>query len=567
MNEISRQVSRAHQRLFIGQFFRILCWAVFAGLMIAAIGLAVPKIWHLGFLETASNQATWNWSWIGGGLLLGLIVASTMAWFGRESRLTAAVEIDQRFGLKERISSALAIDESIAQSEVGQALIKDASEKAQTIDVRDKFGFHPNWKAALPILSALVLVALMFVPNAVLDKKADAKEPTKLNTEQVKVAVEQAKKKLIERAKDVPTKGLKDALEKLDSLDKKLDNMSKGDTEDKKESLVKLNDIKKQLEDRQKQLGGTNELKKNFKKLSDVGKSPAKQLAEAMKSGDLEEAQKAIKNLADKLKKGQLSETEKKKLAKDLKNIADQLNKMADQHEKAKQELKEKIKQAQQRGDLNKAAELQQQLEKKQQQDQQQQKMKKMAENLQKCADCMNQGQQNEGGNPRNQAGQPGNQQGQAELKKAGQALQDLAEQMEEMQQELEELEGLEDLAKDLEDIKNAMNDCQGEGDGGGDEPKFQDWAKGSGRGMGKREKGEGETGGYKSSVKAKLQKGETVVTGSADGNNISGRSVSEAKEIVASSMNKDSDPLENQKLPKSLREHAREYFQQMRGN
>ena len=66
--------------------------------------------------------------------------------------------------------------------------------------------------------------------------------------------------------------------------------------------------------------------------------------------------------------------------------------------------------------------------------------------------------------------------------------------------------------------------------------------------------------------VKGKIQKGETVVTGHADGNNISGKSVSEAREIARSSMSKRSDPLENQKLPRSQRDHAREYFENLRG-
>ncbi len=563
MNEISRQVARAQRRLMVGQFFRILCWSVFAGLLLAVVGLAIPKIWHLEFLNDATFQDTWTWSWIGGGLLAGLLVAAGMTWFGRESRLNAAIEVDRRFGLKERMSSAMVLDQTTAESDAGRALIDDAVSRAQTIDVRDKFGFQPTWRAALPVIPALILAALMFVPNAAMDKRADASESNKIDAERVKVAVEQAKKKFSEKAKETESKGLKDALAKLDSLDKKIDNLAKGDPDDKKESLVKLNDVRKQIEDRQKELGGADEMKESLKKLSSVSKGPAKQIAEAMKSGDFEEAKKAVKELAEKLKSGKLSDTEKQQLAKDLQEMAKQLEKMAEEHQQAKEKLKEQIKQAQQQGDLNKAAELQQQLEKMQQQDKQQQKMQQMAENLQKCADCMN--QQKQGGKKPGgkQPGQQGNQQAQAQLQKAGEALEDLADEIEQMQQDLQDLDDLEDLAKSLEDIKNAMNDCDGEGNG--DQPNFGDWKKGSGKGFGKREKGDGDTSGFKSQVKGKLQKGETVVTGSADGNNISGKSVSEAREIIKASMNQDNDPLGEKKLPKSTREHAREYFQKVR--
>lgn len=562
MNEISRQVARAHRRLLIGQFFRILCWSVFAGLLLAAVGLAIPKIWHLEMLTDAAVQNTWTWSWIGGGLLLGLLVATGMTWFGRKSRLNSAIEVDRRFGLKERMSSALVLDEKTAESDAGRALINDAAARAQTIDVRDKFGYQPTWRAALPVLPALILAVLMFVPNAAMDKRADASEINKINAERVKIAVEQAKKKFSDKAKDMETKGLKDALAKLDSLEKKIDDVAGGNSEDKKESLIKLNDVKKQLEDRQQQLGDADQLKESLKKLSSVSKGPAKQIAEAMKSGDFEEAKKAVKELAEKLKSGKLSETEKQQLAKDLKELAKQLQQMAEQQQQAKEKLKEQIKQAQQQGDLDKAAELQQQLEKMEQQNKQQQKMQQMAQNLQKCADCMN--QQKQGGKPGGkQPGQQGNQQAQAQLQKAGEALEDLADDIEHMQQDLQDLEDLQDLAKSLEDIKNAMNDCDCEGQG--DQPKFGDWQKGKGKGFGKREKGEGDTSGFKSQVKGKLQKGETVATGSADGNNITGKSVSQAREIVKASMNEDNDPLAEKKLPKSTREHAREYFQKVR--
>lgn len=563
MNQISRQVARAQTRLMIGQFFRILCWSVFAGLVLSVIGLAIPKIWHLSLLQNQSAQDQWTWGWIGGGLLLGLLVAFAMTWFGRQSRINAAIEVDRRFALKERMSSALMLDEKTLETEVGRALVQDASETAESIDVRDQFGFQPTWRAALPLIPALIIGLLMFVPNAAMDKSAAAGEIAKLDAERVKVAVEEAKKKFAKRVEESETKGLKDALEKLNSLEKKADNLSKGNSKDKKDSLVKLNDIKKELEKRQKELGGSNEMKESLKKMQSVGKGPAKQLAEAMKSGDMKEAQKAVKDLAQKLKSGKLSETEKKQLAKDLQEMAKQVKQMVKEHEAAKQKLREQIKQAEREGDLDKAAELQQKLDKKEAQDKQMQKAKQMADNLQKCADCMN--QQKQGGKKNGkQPNQDGGQQSQAQME-AQQALEDLAEQMENMQGDADELQELEDLAKSLEDIKDAMNDCECEGQGQDGPPQIKDWGKGRGPGGGFRDKADGETKGYKSKVRGKLQKGETVVTGSADGNNISGKSVSEAREIVAASMSEDADPLGDKKLPKALREQARQYFEKIR--
>ena len=65
--------------------------------------------------------------------------------------------------------------------------------------------------------------------------------------------------------------------------------------------------------------------------------------------------------------------------------------------------------------------------------------------------------------------------------------------------------------------------------------------------------------------MNGQLQKGETVVTGNADGDNISGKTASQARELVEASLNKKSDPLENQKLPRSQREHVQQYFNKLR--
>jgi hypothetical protein len=138
-----------------------------------------------------------------------------------------------------------------------------------------------------------------------------------------------------------------------------------------------------------------------------------------------------------------------------------------------------------------------------------------------------------------------------------------LAGQLEKMQQEMDQLQDLEEM---MEEVDAAKNQCQGgerQGKQGG-EPK---WGNGGdkGPGGGQRDRQEEDTGSYKSRVKGKLQRGETVVTGNADGDNISGKTTSQARELVEASLNKKSDPLENQKLPRSQREHVQQYFNKLR--
>ena len=74
-----------------------------------------------------------------------------------------------------------------------------------------------------------------------------------------------------------------------------------------------------------------------------------------------------------------------------------------------------------------------------------------------------------------------------------------------------------------------------------------------------------GDTGTFKSKVKGKLQAGQTVVTGTADGKNLVGRSLSETRDLIEASISKESDPLENQKMSRIQREHAQQYFKSLR--
>ena len=584
MNDVNREVSRARRRLNLHRFVHLGAWALFIGLIIAAIGLLVPKIWYLPFLETQQHHDFWMAGWLIGGGVLSLIVAGVLAARKFINIQSAAMEVDQRFSLKERLSSALSIDEKTAQSEAGQALLKDADRSAEVIDVRDRFKFQRAKSLALPLIPIVLLFAITFLPNAVFEKEAAAANAV-TNVESVKQAVKDMQKKVEKRRKSLEAAGLKDALAKLDSLKRKFDGLDPDKLPDKKQALVELNDIKKEIEDKQKELGGSKNLKESLQKLKDVGNGQAKKVAEAMAQGDMKMAAKAIRDLAEKLKSGKMSEAEKKKLANDIKQLAKEFEKIRKQHQAKKEQLKKDINKAMQQGDPNKAAKLQAKLEQMEKQQKQMDNMKKMAQKMQNCAECMKQGQQGQkkgqkGQKPgqegqQGQKGQQGGEKGEGQkqgeggqqqqgMDDAAQDLDDLAEEMEQMQKDLQDMEALEDLDDAIGECKGCMNgQCEGDGDKKGK----ADNARGKGRGAGARENTENKTGNYKSRVKGALQKGQTVVTGDADGNNISGRSVSEVREVVRQSVSDKTDPLENQVLPKSQREHAREYFEKLRNN
>src|SRR5262245_22733284 len=152
MEEIKRQVGRAQRRLVLNQFLTVIGWSLFASLIFAAIGLAVPRLWVINVA-----QQTWDWSWIGGGLAAGVLMASIWTYWIRRSRLDAAIEIDRRYGLKERVSSTLALTNEELTTEIGQALMTDAVRRVERIEIRDEFKVAPTWRFLLPLAPAIAI--------------------------------------------------------------------------------------------------------------------------------------------------------------------------------------------------------------------------------------------------------------------------------------------------------------------------------------------------------------------------------------------------------------------------
>src|SRR5262245_5801849 len=100
MEELTKQVTRARRRMTLQQFTKIAPWCLFATLLFAVIGLAIPKIFPLEITSTTEGASIWFWSWAGGGMALGLLVAIAATWWVRRGAMDAAIEIDRRFGLK-----------------------------------------------------------------------------------------------------------------------------------------------------------------------------------------------------------------------------------------------------------------------------------------------------------------------------------------------------------------------------------------------------------------------------------------------------------------------------------
>ena len=449
MNEINKAVSTAQRRLAIGQLFSILTWAAFISLLIAAVGVAIPKIWHLGFLESQDHKDAWLYSWTLGAIVVGFFVTAIVTYRRLSSRLAVAAEIDSRFGLKERVSSALAIDSETADGPVEKALINDAQRRVETIEVAERFELRPRWSGLLPLIPMALITLLLFLPDA--QAIANATDSAELlDREKAKLKVEAFKKKIEQARKQIEAKGLGDSSEDVKKIAKEFSNLKSENIKNNKDALVKINDIKKQIEERQKSTGDSKRFRDNLNKLKDVGKGVAKKIGDALAEGKFEDADKAIKELAKKLKDGKLSKAEAKKVANELKNLADKMQQAKEQREKKIEDLQKQIDKAVQEGDLDKAAQLQQQKEAEEQNNQQQQNLDNIAKQLQQAAEAM------KDGDP---------EQMKEAMQKAAEAMEAMGEDLEDLQQQMQDMQDLQDLEDMIDDLKQpGEGECEGEG-------------------------------------------------------------------------------------------------------
>jgi hypothetical protein len=551
MEEIRRQVGRAQRRLVLQQFLLVFGWSLFASLLVAAIGLAIPRIWAINVQPQA-----WDWSWIGGGLGVGLLMAAIWTWLIRRSQLDAAIEIDRRFGLKERVSSTLALSPEEQATEIGQALVTDAIRRVERIDVREQFSVAPTWRTLLPLAPAIGVLVLAFLPIAVERHAGAMPEPPEAIKKQIKTATQKLQERIRDQQKKAEELGLQDA-DMLKEINSKLDKLARHETADRKEALLKLNDLAKEIEKRKQELGGADKMRRELDKLKDIAKGPADKMAEALKEGDFGKAQQEMQKLIDELKNGTLSKEDQEKLAQQLEQMKDKLQQAAQDQKEARERLQQQIEKKLAEGNIGEAARLQQQLDQMSQNADQQQKM------MQDLADKLGQAAQNlkEGGDPQ----------------QAMQQLDKLSKDLQAMQDQLDQLENLQDVLDQLADAKDAMKcencqgagcaECQGGGQGDGRDKKGKNAGRGLGEGQGEglRPEEQTDTSKYNTRVAADPKAGESVRIGDAGGPNKAGKTLEQIKEEVQAALAKEPDALEDVTLPRDQRENARQYFERLR--
>jgi hypothetical protein len=540
MKVLERQVSRAQRRLTAQTFVSTLVGWLFAFLLVALAAVLVNWYWNLGLHPGIAAGAA------GGLAVVGALVWSIVF---RASRMEAAIEIDRRFGLKERVSSTLALSRDERETSVGQALANDAVRRVQTVNVGERFGLSLSRWAFLPVVPGLAVLILALTltprqPNQ--DDPNKNKEIVKAHVINQKVA-DPLKKDLAKRKEEAAKAGLKELEKEFEKLTKDVDRNLSDKAMDRKDAVAKLNDLAKELEKRRNQVNAADELKKQLEDIKGLNdNAPGDKLAKALKDGNFQKALNELGKLAKELGDGKLNPEQMKQLAERLNQLKEKIEKMAQEHEKKKQELQQQIKQAQQQGNKALEKKLQQELDKLKQQDQTMKQMQQMANQMGQCSKCLQQG----------------------DAKSAMKGMQGMMGDLKDLERQMEELKMLDGAMMDIAQAKDdLMQQMEGMGEGDGDQRNQGDFARGKGRGEGFRDevkdKGEKFTN---SKVASKMQdKGAAAIVGEIDGPNAKGKARDIIRVDLQASESQQSDPLTGARLPKDYREHVGDYFDRLR--
>lgn len=553
MSRIRALVRQAKLRLALATFGRSFAYTLSAASILSMLVILTKR--QMVFPYAVDTILMINFA-------LAVISSLAFTWLKLPEEVGVAQEVDKRCNLKERLSTSLSLEGDLAKSEIARALIADTEKSTGQINLTREFPLKPTRLFCFPCLLVPCMFLLYLWMDPVGIAKAEPVSESKVEEKnQVNEAAKLLKRQIQQRKRNASEKGLLEAEKLYGRLESKIDSVIKDPKMDQKQTMIAMNDLKKQLEQRSSQLSNPESFKKILAQMKGLQAGVGKEMLDAMKKGDYKSAKERIDQLANQLQKEGLSEQEKASLKKELDALGNALKKSIDAATQQKNQLERQLESARAAGDQAEVARLQEQLQSLDAQERQMQSLREMSDLMESASKSLDNDQ----------------------LMDASASMEELAQRLDEMQKEASELKDLESTLGDIAQSKSAMrcqacsgsgcSQCSGSSMSSGQMASRQANGSGTARGdglgkgsgFGDRPETESETNTYQTQVQGKLTEGKSVIAGIADGPNRKGVSREDLKQAIKASLKEQGSPSENQVIPRAEREHARQYFDQLR--
>ena len=525
---LHRQLGRVSRRLFIQKLVDSLAWSWAGALLVAAV-------WFLVQPYALGQQSEWlRWAIAGGLLGISTVVAVVVAILRAPNQLSAALELDGRFGLRERVTTSMTLDRYTRDTAAAAALLEDVNDRVAGLDVSERFPVRMRWNAVLLPAGGLLLAVIAFFYNPTFAVAITPPEDEGKKVVENKQEIDKTIKEL--REKREQKKSEKADTDKVEPIDDELKNLlnkphdTKDEVRDRVKDINKLEAKAEQKKDEiaQKAQAMRDQLKQiNKNNPGEMKDGPAKKLQEAMDKGDMHKAQEEVEKLRKKMEEGKLDEKEKEQLKEQLKAMKDKMEQAAnpDKQEEKLKELKRegKIDEEQFNKGMENVKKNREGLT-----DEDRKNLEDVAEALKDAEKAMREGD----GAKADEA-----------LKRAGQAMKksDDLDQMNDAQEQLDQ----------LAELKN----------------QFRRGMGGQGIGAGNRPEGDPhETNSFRTKIKGDFDpKGQKELTGLASGPAFKKKSEKEIAGDIKQASQEAPEAIERQRIPRAASDMAKGYFENIR--
>jgi len=313
MSPIQKSIHQAKLRMRINHFLK----SLFQGALFLAAILIVPAV-AIRLLELDWNPFLLLW-----GLALAIPYALFRMYLANINDNTASQEVDERFGLYERISSAWALRSN--HNPMVHLLQQDADQTAGHLRVSDRFPIEiPKRFPALLIPLLLFAAISLWLPplpksEAKLTEKKEKSEDLieEKKAEEVAKILKKEEPKIGEKEDIRPATGIAELRQPLSELAQKLEN----ERMTQKEALSELSNEQRKLENKKDRLAKLNQAKSQLSKDLEQQKF-TKEMRKSLSEGKYAEAAKGLETLAKAMEESSMTSAEMAQLGKELESLS-----------------------------------------------------------------------------------------------------------------------------------------------------------------------------------------------------------------------------------------------------
>jgi len=309
------------------------------------------------------------WAVLAAGALTGLLIG----WTRHISPLVAAQIADERGELKERLSTAVELSAAAERSEVAEAQIADAARNVENLRVSRILPWRVPKQLRYLAGAVAVLLAVIFLPELSIFHSTQERmdrEAMRLQGEKIQQVAKHLEKELARKGGEKNDEILRRVAQNMKQLgkDQKLGRISK------KQAMLAMNELQKQLKDTENRASGGKSQKSLDRSVAEMMQASRRQsaqgnsenaralqqMAQSLSKRDLENAKRQLEELARKMQSGKMTPDDAAKASEMLQQMAQAME--GSNLDKASQQMKDAAKQ------LQKAAQAAKQMQKQMQQ-------------------------------------------------------------------------------------------------------------------------------------------------------------------------------------------------------